>query len=282
MRIGLTGAQGVLGHRLVDALTGSENKILPFPDDVRNADAVRRWVDGLDIVVHAAAMVPVKTVNSRLDDAISVNVGGTANIAKSVAEVPGCRLVYLSTSHVYKAQVEPLSEDSPTGPTSLYGLTKLQGEAWVQALLPDHLMVRIFSFFDSRQLPPFLVPSLSQQIRGAPANASIELAGAECIRDLADGRWIAHVIAGLIENKASGTINCGTGDGHSVLDIARLLAKTHGRDDISWQPKEGTSADRVVANVDRLREMLGELPAADLSAALSGAIDEMNELEKVA
>lgn len=282
MRIGLTGAGGVLGHRLVDALADPDNDILPFADDVRDADAVGRWVHGLDVVVHAAAMVPVQTVNNRVDDAISVNVGGTANIAKSVSEEPGCRLVYLSTSHVYRSQVEPLSEKAPTEPTSLYGLTKLQGEAWVRALLSDHLIIRIFSFFDARQMPPFLVPSLSQKIREAPLDAGIELFGAACIRDLTDGHWIARVISELIRNNADGTINCGTGDGNTVLEIARLLAKTHGRNDIFWQPKTGSPADRIVANVDHLRKHLGDLPPVDLASSMFGAVEEMNKLEKVA
>lgn len=282
MRIGLTGARGVLGRRLVDALTGLENEVLPYPGDVRDANAVQGWVDGLDVVVHAAALVPVTTVKDRLDDAISVNVGGTANIAKSAARTPGCRMVYLSSSHVYKPQSEPLPEEAQTGPTSHYGLTKLQGEAWVQSLVPDHLIIRIFSYFDSRQSPPFLIPSLSQQIQQAPTNAGIDLAGADCVRDLIDGRWIARVGAALINKQATGTINCGTGDGISVLEVAQFLAKIHGRDDISWQPKTGAPADQVVANIDRLRDTLGEVPPAKFVAALSGAIVEMNDFGKVA
>lgn len=272
----------MLGCRLVCTLAGPDNEILPYPGDVRDAGAVRGWVDGLDVVVHAAAVVPVKTVNERLDDAISVNVGGTANIAKSVAEVPGCRLIYLSSSHVYKPQSEPLPEETQTGPTSLYGLTKLQGEAWVQSLVPDHLIIRIFSFFDSRQLPPFLIPSLSHQVREAPANAGIDLIGADCVRDLIDGRWIAHVAAALIKKQATGTFNCGTGRGRTVLEIAQLLASTQGRNDISWQPKVAAPADRIVADVERLQNCLGDLPPADLADALSRAVAEMNELEKVA
>lgn len=282
MRIGLTGAQGVLGHRLIDALTDPDIEIKPYRDDVRNADAVRRWVDGLDIVVHAAAVVPVDTVKARLDDAIAVNVGGTANIAKAVADTAGCRMVYLSTSHVYHPQMDALSEQAPTGSTSLYGLTKLQGEGWVRALLSDHLIIRIFSFFDSRQSPPFLVPSLLQQIRNARADAGIELAGADCVRDLIDGVWVSQVIAALIRKQVSGTVNCGTGDGHTVLEIAQLIAKLLGRGDISWRRKDVAPADRVVANVDFLKATLGALPPVNLSAALYGAVAGTHNREKVA
>ena len=264
MRIGLTGATGTLGRRLTGALCRGGSSVLPFAGDVRDYVTVREWVDSLDAVVHAAAIVPVRTVAARLDEAIAVNVAGTANVALAVADTPRCHLTYLSTSHVYAPSEIPLAEDALTKPVSLYGMTKLQGEEWVRLLAPESLIVRVFSFCDTRQQPPFLVPSLCRRIGDAAANAVLDLHGADKERDLAGSNWIAERCAVLVRQGNAGTVNCGTGTGHTVLEVARMLSRSFGRGDITWRPADARRGDRIVADISRLRDWIGVPPPDNL------------------
>jgi nucleoside-diphosphate-sugar epimerase len=269
MLIGLTGASGVLGRRLLMELVRDGHELVSFDADIRDADSVQDWVEGLDAVVHAAAIVAVRTVEERPSDAIAVNVGGTANIANAVAKSKRCGLVYLSTCHVYASKSAPLTESDATRATSLYGLTKLQGEEWIKLLVPRHLIIRIFSYFDPSQKPPFLVPALCTRIGNAPANAVLDLHDAYSVRDFADGQWVARVCASLIRKGCDGTVNCGTGKGYTVLECARMLSHAFGRPDIKWRPAGNPSGSTLIADIRRLNGLLDELPSVDLAASLA-------------
>ncbi|MEG8047510.1 sugar nucleotide-binding protein [Sphingomonas aerolata] len=135
MTIGLTGARGVLGRRLVEVLDARGTRVAPFDGDVRDAAALAEWATGCERIVHAAAIVPTIQVKEGTGTAIAVNVAGTANVATAAASA-GVPLTYISTSHVYASSDSALPEDAPVHPVSLYGLTKWQGEQWVDQLAP--------------------------------------------------------------------------------------------------------------------------------------------------
>lgn len=266
-RIGLTGAQGVLGQRLAHRLRQRAFHVQELTFDIRERDRLLSWVMDVDEIVHAAAIVPVDLVLQRPGEAASVNVAGTAGLAECCARASR-PLVYLSTSHVYAHAPRPLREDDEAAPCSIYGLSKLQGEEWVRHLCPEHLIIRIFSFFDPLQAPPFLVPTLARRIGEARPGETLPLVGGEAVRDMADADWVARVCSELIATESRGTLNCGTGNGRSVLEIAQTLSSVLGRADLIWQANGGTG-DMLVADVARLRKTLGGLPPADLATQLS-------------
>lgn len=265
MTIGLTGARGVLGRRLVEVLDARGTRVTPFDGDVRDAAALAEWATGCERIVHAAAIVPTIQVKEGTGTAIAVNVAGTANVATAAAAA-GVPLTYISTSHVYASSDGALAEDAPVRPVSLYGLTKWQGEQWVNQLAPAPLIVRLFSYFDSRQAASFLVPALYRRIREAPKGAELPLYGYGSVRDMADARWLAGRLADLIESGASGTLNLGTGVGTSIATVAARLALAVGRDDISWTPADDHPGDTLVADVTAVSRAV-EMPAFDLDAA---------------
>jgi len=268
MRIGLTGARGVLGTRLFSALSLKGHEILPFDGDIRDSSSLDPWVTGLDAVVHAAAIVPVRKVMDHLSVAISVNVGGTANVARAVARNPNCHLTYISTSHVYASSDRPLKEDEVPNPISYYGRTKLQGEQWVSSLLERTLIVRVFSFFDERQTEPYLIPSLQTRIVSATRGSSLQLVGALNMRDIADARWIAEVCARLVDATQTGTVNCATGICHSVLELALKLTEVLDRTDVKWDFDKNDPPNVLAADVSLLVSRIGVLPSFDLQSAL--------------
>lgn len=273
--IGLTGGEGVLGSRLERALVRSGACVSQFRDDIRNAEAVRAWVDGLDVVVNLASIVPVGSVAEEPGEAICVNVGGVASVAKATADRQ-VRLINVSSSHVYASSSSALSESSPTGPTSLYGVTKLQGDEWVALLAADGLTARVFSFFDARQPPSYAVPGLRQRILAAEPGSEFVVRGGDSRRDLASATWVAEVLAALVRSQATGVVNVGTGVATSMLEVASLLAMRLGRDDLhlTVDPHEPTSVQ--VADTTRLRGLLPDAPAFDLAEEIGGFVDELS------
>lgn len=268
MRIGVTGARGVLGARIAAALAQRGHAVDAFGGEVRDAEGVGAWIERVDCVVHCAAVVPVQQVADHAGTAIAVNVGGTATVAAAAARL-GRRLVYISTSHVYRSRDAGLSESDAIAPISLYGLTKRQGEEWVERLAKDALILRLFSYFDERQASSFLVPGLHGRIGKAEPGATIDLFGGHNRRDMASASWLADACAALLDAGAHGVVNCATGSDLAVVAIAERMARAMNREDVRWNVIQDRPVDVLVSDNARLRTLLPDLADFDLDAALA-------------
>ncbi|PUE12205.1 dTDP-4-dehydrorhamnose reductase [Limnohabitans sp. T6-20] len=106
----------------------------------RLAQTVRDWRP--DVIVNAAAHTAVDKAESEPDVARCLNATAPAALAQAAAEI-GAWLVHYSTDYVFKGEGEqPWQEDDATGPLSLYGQTKLEGEQAIAASGCKHLIFR--------------------------------------------------------------------------------------------------------------------------------------------
>lgn len=274
--VGLTGGRGVLGSRVAKHLRSTGTSVSLFPGDVRDNTDLDQWIykDSVDTVVHLAAVVPTAKVTGDPFTAIAVNVGGTANVAQASARA-GARLVYVSTSHAYAPSDAPLTESDACEPSSLYGLSKFQGEEWCRALVENLLVVRVFSFFDNAQPSSFVIPSLRDRIADAPTNGTVEVQGFDSVRDFSSARWLAKNLSVLALGSHRGTVNLGSGSGVTIGTVATLLTQITGRTDVNVMPVFGT-ADSLVADVHHLRGLISAVDWApfDLSAELKALVHE--------
>lgn len=141
MKILVTGSQGQLGRTLLAHPRDDVEFVGVDKDDVDIGDTGQ--VDTLvvrtkpDIIVNAAAYTAVDRAESDEDAARRVNVFGARNLAAS-----GVRLIHLSTDYVFDGRAsEPYPPDAETGPLSVYGRSKLDGEIAVRELSPDDSIV---------------------------------------------------------------------------------------------------------------------------------------------
>jgi dTDP-4-dehydrorhamnose reductase len=95
---------------------------------------------GPRVVIHAAAFTQVDKAEVDPDAAQAVNVEGTRAVAEACRRL-GALLVYPSTDYVFSGIKHSYSEGDETGPLSVYGRTKLEGEE-IARKLPRHLIVR--------------------------------------------------------------------------------------------------------------------------------------------
>ena len=143
MRLLVTGAKGMLGHRVVaDARArGHEVTASDLPDlDLLDADAVARAIDDLapDAVINCAAYTAVDQAEQEEDVALRVNRDTAAHLAAAAPY-----LVHVSTDYVFDGEAsEPYTESSPPAPAGAYGRTKLAGEEQVRAAGDQHAIVR--------------------------------------------------------------------------------------------------------------------------------------------
>jgi dTDP-4-dehydrorhamnose reductase len=118
-RVVVTGADGQLGHALLEAFPGARG--LTREDwDVTLPPRFEA-----DLVLHAAAWTDVDGAEANPQEASAVNVGGTQH----AAEV-GAPLVMFSTDYVFDGTKRaPYVESDPPNPRSVYGRTKVHAEA---------------------------------------------------------------------------------------------------------------------------------------------------------
>ena len=148
MKILVTGGAGYVGsvlgrqllargHRVhvLDNLMFGGNTLLPLfinPNfsfakvDICDRAAVEAEMDGVDAVVHLAALVGYPLCKKMPNRAVEVNVEGTKNV---IAAMPSdARLVYASTGSNYGEVEGVCTEDTPLNPLSLYGRVKTEAE----------------------------------------------------------------------------------------------------------------------------------------------------------
>jgi nucleoside-diphosphate-sugar epimerase len=94
--------------------------------DIRSEQDVRALVDGADVLVHAAAALPIQSSRAAIR---SVNVEGTANVLAGALSVGVRRVILISSTAVYGVpERHPIVEDDPLVGVGWYGESKIEAE----------------------------------------------------------------------------------------------------------------------------------------------------------
>jgi len=150
MKILLLGCDGQVGWELQRSLQPlGEVVALDFQSrdhvaDFSKPDALAATVQAVrpDLIVNAAAHTAVDKAESEPALAQAINADAPGVLARSAAAC-GAWLVHYSTDYVFDGSGDqPRGEDAPTGPLSVYGRTKLDGETQIRASGCKHLILR--------------------------------------------------------------------------------------------------------------------------------------------
>lgn len=148
MKVLVTGVKGQLGYDVMKVLNQRKIDCLgaDIQDfDITDSDAVYNFINNYypDVVVHCSAYTAVDKAEDNLELCKDVNGNGPRNIAKACKKIDA-KMVYISTDYVFPGMGDKAYEvDDPTGPLSVYGQTKLDGEKAVREVLHNHFIVRI-------------------------------------------------------------------------------------------------------------------------------------------
>lgn len=150
MKVLVTGVKGQLGFDVMRELSkrGIEGVGVDIDEmDITDFESVDRVITEAapDAVIHCAAWTAVDAAEDedKREKVRLVNVEGPRNIAK-VCKKLDIKMLQISTDYVFDGQGErPWEPDDPTGPVSVYGTTKRDGENAVMELLDKFFIVRI-------------------------------------------------------------------------------------------------------------------------------------------
>ena len=189
----VTGGAGFIGSHLVDRLlhlrqtvvvldnlaTGSRANLdlrnLTFHEgDIRDADTCIRAMEGVDRVLHQAALGSVPRSIDDPKTTFAVNVDGFENILEAARTSQVKSLVYASSSSVYGGVADlPATETAPLSPKSPYAASKAANEVlargWSEAFGLPVVGLRYFNVCGARQSPngPYsaVIPRWVAQLR---------------------------------------------------------------------------------------------------------------------
>jgi dTDP-4-dehydrorhamnose reductase len=242
MRVLVTGAGGLLGGRIAALLhETSRFEVLaayrreapppgprPVAVELLDTPALERVLDAErpQAVVHAAVLGRVDQCQDRPSDAAAVNAVLPGTIAVLCRE-RGLRLVALSTDMVFAGDGAPLCEGDATGPRSVYGRTKRDGENAVLAALPTAAVARVA-----------LVCGRGHGARGTSSESiawSLQ-AGRRAVlftdehRTPVDPESVADAIARLLHGRGAGLYHLGGPERLSRYELGTRVARRLGLD----------------------------------------------------
>lgn len=223
MRTLVFGGAGMLGRavvRLARRRGGAALGLAHGQADVTDGGAVEGWIAAFrpELVVNCAALTKVDDCESRRHEAMAVN-GRAVGTMAAAARASGARFVQVSTDYVFDGRANaPNGEDAPTGPLSVYGETKLEGER--QALAFEGALVVRTSLVFGPGGENF-VAAMARMLRaGQPIRVVDDQVSCPTY-----SVFLARALLDLVAVGAAGLVNYGNVPGVSRLGLTRAIAE---------------------------------------------------------
>ena len=245
-----------------------------------------------DAIMHFAAFIEAGESMKDPGRFYQNNLINSLNLIEMAVEAGVKRFVLSSTAAVYRSSDEPLTEESPLGPTNVYGHTKLVIEEtleWYRQIRGIHFAaLRYFNACgalpgrgEAHQPESHLIPLVLRVPLGQREN--VEIFGTDyptrdgtCVRDyihIAD-LVSAHLLAlDALRERDRLVYNIGNGSGYSVREVIETAREVTGRPIPAVEsPRRPGDPARLVASSEKIRVELGWEPQhADLKDIITSA-----------
>ena len=248
-------ARGKLSH-LSESFEDSRCEIYSNGGDVRDIDILNDAMEGIDGVVHLAAMWLLHCKDFPRT-AFHVNIEGTFNVLEACVKNGVKRLVYSSSASVYGDAVEvPMTEEHPFNNRNFYGSTKIAGEAMCRAFYDrydlDYVGLRYMNVYgphqDQTAAYTGVIPIMLNKIDANEAPV-INGDGSQAY-DFIDVEDVARCNVLALEAEASDEFyNVGTGVQTSISQLCDTILDLKQSDlKVTYNPYSEDDARRMVQN----------------------------------
>ncbi len=251
--------------------------------DIRDYDTCFTACDGMDYVLHQAALRSVPKSMEMPHEFNEVNIDGIVNMLQAALKNKVKRFVFASSSSVYgDAKSFPQKETDPSYLISPYALTKLAGEYYCRIFSMNYGLetvgLRYFNVFGPRQslddeyavvIPRFITSMLNDE------NPPIHGDGKQSrdftyIDDVVDANIIAATRPGILCE----VFNAALGNDHTVLELVDTLNKIMGK---YLLPKfialRLGDALRTNADISKIKALLNYSPKVDFEEGLRKTVE---------
>ena len=304
MNVLVTGGAGFIGSNLVRSLAAQGDTVTVFDNlstgstanlaelngsarlvegDVRDADAVARSADGIEVIYHLAALPSVARSVDDPTTSHAVNVDGTLNVLQAARSAGARRVVFASSSSVYgDTPTLPKHEEMPVSPRSPYAASKLAAEAYCRSFAHSYgletVSLRFFNVFGPRQDPA------SEYSAAIPRFVTRMLSGRPAVifgdgRQSRDFTFVSNAVQACLLSASSGpassgeAFNVGCGSRITLVELVELLGEIIGGapEPEFAQPRTGDVRDSEAA-VAKAGELLGYRPLVGVREGLEETV----------
>lgn len=250
--------------------------------DLRDNEAVRKAVQGMDTVFHLGALIaiPYSYVNPR--EVVDVNIMGTLNVLMAARDFRTRRVVHTSTSEVYgTAQYVPIDEKHALQGQSPYSASKIGAdriaESFYRSFEVPVVTLRPFNTFGPRQSARAVIPTIITQ---ALTRDEVKLGSLDPSRDFT---FVADTVEGFLrvasaDNVLGEEINLGNDNTIRIGDLAEkifgILGKTPKLTADPQRVRPGKSeVMKLWASNQKAKELIGWEPRVSLEEGLRRTIE---------
>jgi UDP-glucose 4-epimerase len=296
-RILVTGGLGFVGHRLTKSLAAEGNSVLVIDnlfssgakenlDSIKNLHNVEVHLgaiedesfvsdvlkNGIDMVVHLAAVSRVRDSVEDTRICYETNVGGTFQLLKAAAKNRVNRFIFASSLYVFGDAIYlPVDERHPMNPKSPYAYSKFLGEnmcGWFRKFSDiNPVITRFFMVYGPSDYGRFIPICLDKISKGE----AITMNGGEQILDFIYVDDVVDALSLMLKkDRIEGEYNIGSGLGTNVTDlVGKLSAKVGKQAKINLASARPFDSNLLVCDNSKAKRDLGFSPKHDLDHGLS-------------
>lgn len=233
--------------------------------DILHADILTRAMEGMDGVVHLAALWLLQC-HEYPQSAFDVNMRGTFNVIEAAIRNGVKRVVYSSSASVYGDALKlPMEEDHPYNNFTFYGATKIAGEHMFKSLGARYDLswagLRYMNVYGPRQdykgaYIAVMMKILDRLEQGLPP---VVYGDGSQQYDFIHVTDVARAnVCALTSEVSGGCYNVGRGIGTSIKEITETLIKLSGRDlPIQYEPAGQTFVTNRIGSTELAKRDLG-------------------------
>lgn len=229
-------------------------------------------IDNVDVVFHLASSTVPGTSNMDPVADVQTNLVGALNLCSAMIAAGKRRLVYFSSGGtVYgDPQQLPVPESHPLHPISSYGVVKVAIENYLlmheQIGNLDPLILRPSNPYGPRQSLAGIQGVIAAFLGKALQGEGVRIWGdGEVVRDYLYIDDLIEFAATAGTGDKTGVVNVGSGQGHSLNQVASLVRETTGAAlPVEYAPKRAFDVAEIVLDISRARIEFGWQPSIDL------------------
>ena len=258
--------------------------------DVLDGEKLEASMEGVDIVIHMAAIAGVSNYYKHPTKTLRVNIFGTVNVLEAMLKTGAKQMIDFSTSEVYGVKAENVDEESP------HGIGPVSQQRWVYAvskLASEHFTLRYGEEFGLKctNVRPFNIYGPRQTGEGAISNFARALIAGKPITIYGDGMdvrawcYVSDMVEAVdkilnIPAAAGKAFNIGnTSQPVTTRQLAETAIKVFGKGDIEFAEREHAPIMYRSPDLTRAREILGYEPQMNLEEGLKKTIEWFQEVE---
>lgn len=275
MKVLVTGSNGLIGRHMVRSLKESGYRVRTFDitagGDIRNSDAVRKAVKGVDAVMHLAVLGGAMHWFKRAAEVAEVHINGTIRLLEACRSYDVKRFICGSSFMIYGQPEDlPVKERCTPKPHTPLGLAKFVGEQYVNLYGETYgistACMRYFNVYGIGQQVGLVADCLTAIRKNRPL---FILGDGKQTRDFVNVTDVVQANLLALRTKVNGTFNVGSGKETSVRQVVKIFQEMTCIKSVQHRPERLGEIRRIYADISKARRILGYRPKVPLRDGLA-------------